>query len=70
MKKEEKVKGYRLHFEGDEAEATAFTTMKEVRAEIRAQAKATGRTIKEVTELAYIVTEEEWREERRMEEEA
>ena len=50
--------GYRLHWEGSDATPTAFDTMEQVRAEIAAQAKATGRTYAEAERIAYIVTEE------------
>ena len=58
------ARGYRLHWEGDASEATAYHTMRDVRREIAAQAKATGRTIAEATRIAYITTEANYQAER------
>ena len=52
--------GYRLHIEGMETEPTAHATMAGVRAEIRSLARQYGRTIAEVTRMAYVLTEAEY----------
>lgn len=53
-------KGYRLHFEGNEGEATACATMAAVRQIIRDEAKKAGVTIAKATQYAYIMTEADY----------
>lgn len=60
------MRGYRLHIEADEAEATAFRTKAEVKKEIRRLAKEYGRTVRELEGMAYVITEVEYQEEQRM----
>lgn len=57
-----KTKGYRLHFEGSDAEPEACCSMKSVRQSQRDAAKKYKQTFKEIEKISYIVTEEEYQE--------
>ena len=54
------TKGYRLHFEGEEGEPAQYRTMAEVRQAIRELAHECEITVKACTEMAYVLTEEEY----------
>lgn len=55
--------GYRLHWEGSDDEPEAFSNMKEVREKIREEAAYMRMTIAKATDIAYIITEDEYQEE-------
>lgn len=52
--------GYRLHIEATTTTPTAHADMASVRAEIRRLALESGRTVADVTRIAYIITEAEY----------
>lgn len=56
-------KGYRFHIEGSEDIPIAFFTMKDIKKHISEIAKKYGKTKKEIENISYIITENEYQKE-------